>query len=599
MIVRVCRNVCGLLLIPGIACAQVLNGVAEWAVVRGGQTSSGGADSANSSFWQRYTVGLTAPVFDPRLLKCNAEASFRTTSLSTGPDGAVQEGHQRDISYNVGASLFPSRPFPFFIEAMRDTIGETGDYPASSGIRGGVPLPPGVPRPDFQTHNTALSLGWQLNVTGLPRVELGYRTRRSQVSGGPFDAEQADSDLHAGVFQDTTRTRQSLRFQRTSFENAVSQVFNQRISDLDYDLDVTLGQRSRARGRAGRRGTFSQFDVPPPVVDPGVGSYSPPARGDVDTDYALGGVTYEPNGRVSIDLAGNLDRQHASDVATSAKLATTTARFDVAPGLSLNAAGTYGSRGQVIAAVPVDVRTQTGQAGATYRAGVRWLEVSAGGTRGIGSSVTPDGASGRLQSWTGHTGMSLSTPWIGVSAGYDRASSRDDILVFGNYESTRAFGTAQKEVGRVSLAAAVENALVQRGRDAAFASNHQQTYTASVAYRHHDHALSANGGGFKNRSEVGLDATWFWGASYQGQLRRTLRAAAWVRCERTTSTQARLDQDSIASYGDVEYRYRQFRLAVEYRRNNQHLLYERLAEPYVFRGHQVLMRITRTFGIRL
>jgi hypothetical protein len=599
MTARVCWSVCGMLLLPVVAQAQAVNGLAEWAVVRGGQTSSDGADNANNAFWQRYTVGLTAPVFDPRLLQCSAEASFRTTSMSSGPATDVQEGRQRDISYNVGASLFPSRPFPFFIEAVRATVGETGDYPVSSGIRGGIPLPPGAPTPDFQTHNTSLNLGWQLNAAGLPRLEFGYRARRSQVSGGPFDAEQSDGDLHAGVYQDTERTRQSLRFQRTSFENAVSQVFDQRISDLDYDLGVMLGARSRARVHAGRRGTFSRFDVPSPVVDPGVGSYSPPSRGDVTTQYALGGVTYEPNGRVSIDLAGNIDRQNAEAVVTSARLATTTARFDVAPGLSLNASGTYGSRGQVIAEAPVNVRTRFGQAGATYRAGVRWLEVSAGATRGLGSNVTPAGESGRLQSWTGQAGLSLTTPWVGLTAGYDRASSIDDLLVFGNYQSTRAFGSAQKEAGRFSLAATFEDAIVQRGQGVQLASNHQQIDTASVAYRRHDHTVTANGGGFTNVSEVGRDVTWFWGAGYQGQLRRALRASVWVRRERTTSTQTHLDQQTIASFGELEYRYRQFRLAAEYRRNSQQLFYERLVDPYMFQGHQLQMRITRVFGIAL
>ena len=599
MSARLCCRVVGMLLLPGLAGAQTLNGIAEWAVVRGGDASNGGADNANNSFWQRYTIGYAAPIIDPRLLKCSAEATFRTTGLATGPADDVRVGRQSDVSYNLGASVFPSRPFPFVISAMRDLIGESGDYPASSGMRGGIPQPPGVPPSDFQNHNTAFNLGWQLNAVGLPRMELGYRTRRSQISGGPYDAEQADGDLHAGVFEDTTRTHQSLRFQRTSFDNTVSQVFNQRISDLNYDLGVTLGRRSRARARAGRRGTVSQFDVPAPAVDPGVGGYSPPARGSVDTDFALGGVTYEPNGRLSVDLSGNIDRQSASDIATSARLATTTARVDVVPGLSLNAAGTYGTRGQVIATVPVQVRTQTAQAGATYRGGVRWFQVGAGASRGIGLGVTPDGEAGRLQSWTGQAGLSLSPSWIGISLGYDRASSLDPILLYGNYESTRQFGAVQKDVRRVSLSAAFENAFVRRGRGAALARDHQQTYTASAAFRLRNHALSANGGGFNNRSEVGLDATSFWGVSYQGQLRRALRANAWVRRERTTSTQGHVDQDGIVSYADAEYQYRQFRFGVEYRRNNQHMIYERLANPYVFRGHQVLLRIARTFGIRL
>ena len=599
MIARIWWTACGIVLLPALARAQVINGVVEWAVVRGGQTSADGSDNPNDSFWQRYTVGLTTPVFDPRLLKCNAEASFRTTTLSTGAPGTVQEGRQRDVSYNVGASLFPSRPFPFVIEAVRDTIGESGDYPSASGIRGGIPLPPGVPRADFQTHNTSLNLGWQMNAAGLPRLDFGYRARRSEVSAGPFDAEQSDGDLHAGIYLDSARTRQSLRFQRTAFENAVSQVFDQRISDLDYDLGVTLGARSRARVRAGHRGTFSRFDLPAPVVDPGVGNYSPPPRGDVTTNYVLGGVTYEPSGRVALDFAGNVDRQNAEAIATTATLATTTMRVDAARGLSINASGTYGNRGQVLGTVPVRVRTQTGQAGATYRVGRRWLELSAGGTRGIGSSTTPLGESGQLRSWTAQTGVSVSTPWIGLSAGYDRASSTDAILVFGNYGSTRAFGAAQKDVGRMSIAVTFENAIVQRGRDLQFASNHQQTFSSSVSYRRQNHSLSANGGGFKNVSEVGRDVTWFYGGSYQGQLRRTLQARAWVRRERTTATQTRLDQHTISSFAELEHRFRQFRFGVEYRRNDQQLLYERLVEPYSFRGHQLQLRISRMIGIAL
>jgi hypothetical protein len=599
MIARVCWIVCGIAVLPAIAEAQVINGAVEWAVVRGGQTSGDGSDSANDSFWQRYTVGLTTPVFDPRLLKCNAQASFRTTSLSTGPVSAVQEGRQRDISYNLGASIFPSRPFPFVIEAVRDTVGESGDYPASSGIRGGIPLPPGTPSPDSQTHNTSLNLGWQMNAAGLPRLDFGYRARRSQVSAGPFGAEQSDGDLHAGIYLDTDRTRQSLRFQRTSFENAVSQVFDQRISDLDYDVGVRLGLRSRARVRAGRRGTFSRFDVPAPIVDPGVGSYSPPPRGDVMTNYLLGGVTYEPSRRVAIDVAGNVDRQNSETIVTTARLATSTMRVDLAPGLSINASGTYGNRGQVIGTAPVQVRTQAGQAGATYRVGARGIEVSAGGTRGIGTSTTPAGESGRLRSWSAQGGLSVSTPWVGLSAGYDRASSDDAILVFGNYRSARTFGAAQKDVGRLSLAATFENAIVQRGRDLQLASNHQQVFTTSASYRRQDQSLSANGGGFKNVSEVGRDVTWFYGASYQGQLHRALRTRAWVRRERTTATQTRLDQHTIASFAEIEYRFRQFRVGAEYRRNDQQLLYERLVDPYMFRGHQLQLRVTRIIGIAL
>jgi hypothetical protein len=592
-----CAALTLLLLLPGVARAQTLNGVAEWTVVSGGNYANDVPSAENGSFWQRYTLGYSTPVIDPRLMKCTAEGSFRTSSLNSGSGGEMQEGHQRDAAYKWGVQLFPARAFPFYIEMTRDAIGESGAYPTSNGIRGSVALPPGVPLPDFRTLNRSLNVGWQLNVATLPRVEFAYRSAESQVSGGPYDAEQSEGDVHVGVFEDTKRTRQSLRFQRTAFANAVSQVFNQRMTEFDYDFGATLGVRNRARARAGQRATFSQFDLPSIVVDPGTAGYSLPSRGDVGTRYVIGGFTYEPTGDFSVDISGNADRQDSQDVATSAKLATTTARYDPVRGLSLNASGTYGQRGQSIENVPITVMTRVAQAGASYRAGTRWLEGRIGGTRGIGSSQTPGGDSGALDSQSGQAGLSLSTPWINLNAGFDEAASRDDILVFGNYQSTRAYGSAQRDIGRASMSATFDDAVVQRGRGETLARNHQQTFTASASYRRRDHMWTANAGGFKNRSELGRDETLFSGAAYQGQLSRALRASAWLRLEHTSATETRLDQRNLASYGNLEYRYRQFRFGIEYRRNNQDLRYERLVNPYVFRGEQWLIHLSRTFGV--
>jgi hypothetical protein len=351
--------------------------------------------------------------------------------------------------------------------------------------------------------------------------------------------------------------------------------------------------------RAGRRGTFSRFDIATPVVDPGVGNYSPPPRGDVTTQYALGGITYDPSARVSIDFSGNMDMQDAGIAATSASLATTTARFDALPGLSLNVAGTYGTRGQVIDGISLRAGTRMAQAGATYRVAVRRLEATVGGTRGIGSTTSGTGDSGRLESWSGQSGMSLTTPWVGLSGGFDRSVNIDPILVYGNYQHTRGFASAQKDIRRMSLSAAGEDSIVLRGRDVSLSNNHLQTFNGAAGYRSTSFTISANAGAFTNHSELGRDATSFWGGAYQGQWRNAVRMSVWVRREHTTSTQTGLDQLSIASFGDITYRYRQFRFGLEFRRTNQDLIYQRLADPYAFRGHQVIMRVTRMIGIPL
>jgi hypothetical protein len=577
---------------------QTLSGAAEWTVTRGANDVSSGESTANRSFWQRYTVGFETPILDPRLAKCSVDASFRTSGLSSGSQDDMQEGQQRDVAYHFAASGLSGRPFPFFLDVARDDIGETGAYPSTAGIRGGVPLAPGAPPPDFRMRNRTVAMGWQLNLENYPRVEVAWHRATSQVSGGPYDAEQEDGNVHVGVYRDKTNVRQALRYDRYDFANTISQVFDQRMADLDYDFNALLGGRSRLHGRVGRRTTVSQFDLAAAIVDPGTGSYAPPSRGEVDGRYAIGGVTYEPNGRLSLDVSGNVDRQDSAAVTTSARLATATARYDPARGLSLTAIGTYGSRGQQVADDPIDVATRTGQAGFTYRAGGRWIEAHVGAMRGAGVNVTPEGDTGRIRLANQAAGVSLST-WLRVTIGYDRTTNTDDLLAYGNYDNSRQFAAVERAFGGAAINVSFDNAVIRRGRADTYAANHQQTFTGGVSYRTHEHVLSANTGGFTNRSELGDDRTLFWGASYQAAFTRRLHALVWGRRELTTASETRLDQRTVVWFASLEYRYRQFRFAGEYRKNDQNLFYERLAAPYLFRGYQVLLHISRTFGVRL
>jgi hypothetical protein len=599
MSVRPALLACAAALLPSIAAAQTLNGAAEWSITRG-TSESAGQPYDNDNLWQRYTVGYQAPLLDPRFIKYDTEVSFLTNSLSYGPAESTREGHQSTVGYKLGALMFPARPFPFSIQASRDTVGESGDYPSTGGIRGGIVVPNGAALPEFRTRNKSLSAGWQLTVPSLPRVELGYQNGNTSVSGGPYAAEQHNDVLHLNVFKETARRRQALRFQKSSYSNLLSTAFDQRLSDVDYELGLLLGRRSRFVSHAGRRASFSLFDLPAQVVDPGSQAYRPPSRGEITSLYATSGVTYEPTSRFSLSANGNADRQDATPVATNAALATTTARLEAFPGLSFNASGTYGARGQVFNDAAVNVVTRGAQAGATYHAGPRWLEGTVTISRGIGSNTTAEGDVGRLGSESRHAMLSSSFSNVTISAGYDRQRSHDDILDYGNFGSDRVLGSFQTLGAVVTFVGSWDHSVVTRGRAATFATNRQETFTASATYTFSRNSrISANAGGFTNRADIGLDRTLFWGGTYEAQPRPRLHVAATLRREVTTATQTHLDQRGLRGFGEAGYRLRLFTFAVEYRDDDQRLRYNPALEPYTFRGRQLLFRITRTFGIQL
>lgn len=586
-----------LVLLPAVARAQALNGAAEWTVARGSNRSDGSRYD-NNSFWQGYTLGYDSAIWDPRLLKYSTEISFRTNSINAGnTDTSTLRGRQHDLGYRLGASLFAARSFPFFIQATRSSIGESGDYPSSSGIRGGITPLPGAPLPDFQTLTRSLSLGWQVNAANLPRIEVGYSTGSSALRGGPYEAEQHDSDFHAGVFKETDRARHALRYQRNSFENAISQVFNQRLSDLSYDFGATLPKRSRATVRAGRRTSFSLFDLPSQVVDPGTGGYPVASRGAFSTLYALGSLTYEPTGRVSLDLTGAVDQQDAAEATTTARLASVSARYEAARGLSLTALGTSGTRGQLVGDVSTTVFTRSGQVGLDYRARVRWLDASVGVLRGRGLSQTPEGRIGSLRSASQQAGLSMSPGWFNLTMGYEQSRNEDEILDYGNYSIERTHAGIQAQTGSVLLSGSWEHALVSRGRGESLATNLQDVVTASASRQFgRDTQVAAHAGGFSTHTRSGFDRAQFAGASIESQLRRSLHLSAWVRKELTTATETGLDQKNFTWLAQMEYRLRFFRFALEYRKNDQDLRYGTLMTPYQFRGRQLLLRVTRKFG---
>jgi len=584
-------------LVPGLAAAQTVSGSADWTVARGSD-SSGTQTSVNQSFWQRYAVSLGSYVLDPRLMKYNAGVSLRTNRLTFGNTQDVQQGGQRAIGYNMRASIFPARPFPLSVQMSRDTVAESGTLPSSSVIRGGIAVPAGQAAPDFETLTKSIAVNWQFKAEGLPHVDIGYRTGDSVMSGGGYAAEQRDADLHATVSKDTAAVRQTFRVQRTSFQNAAVQTFNQRFNDLDYEIGVLLGPRSRMTARAGRRSAFSLIDAPPAVVDVGADVAQPLGRGRSDTTYAISGVTFDPTRRVSLGLSGSLDEQHTAAVTTSSRLLTTNARVEPFRGLSLSAGGNYGTRGQVVADVPLTVLTRTAQAGASYRAGVRWLEGTVAVTRRIGQNSAPDGRLGAVQSWSGDTSLSVTVGAVGATAGYERSHSEDAILDFGNFDIRRRRASVQVTGRRVTVMGGWERAASDRGVALTFAHAVQDTYSASLSFRHHDSLIAANVGGFDSRTTLGQDRTYFAGATLESHWRR-IQFSASLREEMTVASATTFDQRNLVGFVKAEYTRRQFGLAVEYRGTAQQLQFAEGLAPRAFRGRQFILRISRKFGVRL
>jgi hypothetical protein len=320
----------------------------------------------------------------------------------------------------------------------------------------------------------------------------------------------------------------------------------------------------------------------------------------VGTTYFVGTFSTEPSRRLSLDLTGTFDRQDTSLVTTDARLASATAHFEALPGLSLNATGIFGERGQELGQGSITVRTRSGLAGASYRARVRWLEAGVQYTAGAGTNTTVEGQVGKTGSWAGQASLSASSRWLSVSGGYGRSKNWDDILDYGNTRYERGHVAVQGQAGRVLLNGSWEEALIERGKALTLARDRQRIFTATASLRvAHDSLLSANLGGFRNDTESGRDRSLFGGAAFESHLWRDLHLALWGRLGNTTATQTGLDQRALSAFAQLEYRLRFFNFALEYRYNDQDLLSGDLANPIKFRGHQMLLRITRKFGFTL
>jgi len=131
-------------------------------------------------------------------------------------------------------------------------------------------------------------------------------------------------------------------------------------------------------------------------------------------------------------------------------------------------------------------------------------------------------------------------------------------------------------------------------------TNLQQSVSGNASLRiGRESQVSASVGGFQNRGTYGDDRAVFAGVGLESQIAKGLHLSAWVRQGDMVASATKLDQKTLYGFASLEYRIRQFSLAAEYRNNQQNLVTSDLADPYSFRGHQVLLRLSRRFGKRL
>jgi len=578
---------------PGRASAQAVSGVAEWTVGRGGYRTDAGTIS-NNSFSQLYSVGYKSSLWDPRFLQYTAGVSFGINSLTFGP----QSGSSRDLGYLFGVNLFPERPFPFSLQVRRDRIGESGDFQSASVVRGGIALEPGQAIPDFLTRNTGLQLNWQLNIPGRPRFDLSYRRDTSTVTGGGAEAGQLTSDLIASAYKETAKIRHTLRYQRNRTDSIVSRVFNQRLTDLNYELNATVGTRSRALVRAGRRSAFSLFDTPPAQTDFGTPAYQPAMRGTTTTYFSEGSLYWDPARRLQLDATVSADLNTATGISTRAMLVSSGVSYDVGWGLALSGRGTLGLRGQTALEVIRNVRTSNVSGSVRLSRSVKFIQYGGSATRFLGSNTFGEGAAGTI---TGSSAsLQTNTTFArlpNVSLGYESSRAVDDVLELGNMATERRRAAVTGGVGgRLTAQADWEESTIDRGRGLLASTSHIRMTTATVGTRLGRVALTANVGEFEYRSDMfDSNRTRFVGGTLSAVIGRSLSLSWNARAEQVVTTLNRQRQNGLYSQFRLDYRLRLFTFGVEHRYTDLEQIVL-TSDPYLSRGSRFLFRISRKFG---
>jgi len=582
-----------LLFVPAVLEAQSVDGVADWGWGRS-MYRTGDEESTNGSFTQAYTLGYRSIFWDPRFLTYTGELTFNKNALSFGQ----QDSLSQQTGFKLAANLFASRPFHGSIHALRGFGGESGNYPQSTAERSGLTLPAGSV-PELKVGRSEFGVNWQLAAKSLPRIELSYEDGSTTVAAGSLEAVQRQSSVQALIAKDGPRLSNTLRYRDEGFDSAVSQAFRQRYGELSYELLARASDRTWSTVRAGRRTTFSLFDVPPQFNDIGLDGYHPPPGGEVALLYGLATLTHQATKGLSADVSVGYDREESTAAGTTALLATATTRYEPITGFTVHGGGTYGERGQDGAGARLIVLTRGGTAGAEYTLTRRLLRGGIGYEAGRGWNTSERGGEGESRRWRARADLGTDVLRIvQLSAGYEQGRSLDDLLPLGNQWQERTHASLRSMLSaRVTIDATYELASIDRGTaPQIFRTRYAQTMTTAAVQLTRDRRVSFAAGRFRNRAFTGDDDNEYIGVGFDGALIGLLRLSLTARRERTVSTAAGLDQDGYYAAAMLTYRLRLFTFSVEQRYTDLALRTGNRIEPLTFTGNQIQFRVGRKFG---
>ena len=291
------------LAIPASLAAQSLNGQAEWVLDRAG-TEFGGSRSYAKLFTQSYTVGYNSVIWDPRFMSYSAAITFYKSNFNLGGG----PGDSNNFGYQFGANLFPQRPFALSVAARRTNGGYSGVLPGGDPISGALPLPPDYVANRFSTSDSAVDVGWQLNMPRWPVLAVNYHSNSVTSATGPFEATQKGRTFGASLEKSSARVRNTLTYDRTSDSGIGTLNLDRRQENLLYLFSGDIGPQWRTSARAGYRSLSLLSAIGSDIVNPGLPVIIPSRTGDSDTYYANGSVTYQPFVRLGFDASGGYDR---------------------------------------------------------------------------------------------------------------------------------------------------------------------------------------------------------------------------------------------------------------------------------------------------
>jgi hypothetical protein len=563
------------LLCTGPAGAQSLYGEADWMLYRA-RTTFGGTRGFTKLFTQSYMVGYESILWDPRLGNYLAELTFLRSDIRNND----LDGDSKNLGYNLGATLFPNRPFPFSISATRaagDTSPQFPGFDFATGGAGGVALPPGYVPDRYSTRLHTLDVNSQLILPAWPKLYLDYRKDSGRTATGPYEGTEKNGFLNVGLEKEWRGARNQLSYTDYSGESRSGFPLDREQKELLYNLSADLTTKLRADGRAGFRDISSTFTLASAISSP-TGQVPPILSNDLTSYYSNGGLTYQQSERLGFDgLVGyeqlQFDRD-GRDASSDSLYTIGSVRYRLFDALNLAGNVDSSRRSETLDAVRRE-GTQRGVGGSfSYAPTFGIVHPVVGGGRSVGRISTLDGLTGDTAGWSRQVGLSV-TPgqWLVASGDYLDAEATDDIFVLGNFTRRRwQVNASSRPAERLRLDGNWERTNLDQGLGEERLRSDYRLGQAGAAWdlRRYQ-TLGARFGTWRTESGSTVVDTIYAVAVYRAALRAMQIQAELVRDSVRTQSLVTGESPERILYriqGLVEYRLRLFTFGFNYRYSN-------------------------------